>query len=59
MIPAREAGDKHKAWGGARLCERNPRIANHQKLLKPARRATDLVNRHRLSVARFAGWDLF
>src|SRR6185369_11147822 len=29
----------HKAWGGARLCERNPRITK-QKSLEPVKRVT-------------------
>src|SRR4051794_36837586 len=28
VLLARDSGRKHKAWGGARLCERNPSITN-------------------------------
>ena len=52
---ARDSGRKHKAWGGARLCERNPKI-ELLKAREPMKWATAFVVF--TAVARFTGSDI-
>src|SRR6185369_207516 len=54
MRPSPRSGRQHKAWGGARLCERNPRIAV-KNATEPAKRATAHYY-HALSPASRAQW---
>src|SRR5690242_16587976 len=55
-VLARDSGRKHKAWGGARLCECNPRI----ELLKGVRAHEMGDSVHCVdAVSHFTGSDMF